>query len=323
MKALITGIDGQDGSYVAELLLAKGYEVHGVVRRSSKPWNNINHLLGDIALHYADLTNETTLVAIVRDLQPDELYNLGGQSDVGVSFQCPAYTLEVNARAPVYLLEAIRRFCPSTRMYQASTSELFGAAPAPQNEDTPFHPLSPYAASKEDAHRHIGVYRGGFDVYACAGILFNHESERRGEQFVTRKVSKAVARIAQGEQDKLTLWTLDTKRDWGYAPDYVKAMWLMLQQPFPPRDYVVGTGVPHSVGVLVEQAFSVAGLDWADYVGVDDNTERPLDPRLLCADARRIYADLGWAPTTPFPEMVSIMVEHDMEMVKVGGGHHG
>ncbi len=314
-KALITGIDGQDGSYLAELLLTKGYEVHGIVRRSAKPWANLAPFVDDLTLHYGDLTNATTVAAIVRDVQPDELYNLAGQSDVGVSFQNAEYTLDVNVLGVAHLLEAVRRFSPDTRFYQASSSEMFGRARAPQNEYSAFDPVSPYAISKRSAHELMGVYREAFGVFACAGILFNHESERRGTQFVTRKVTMAVARIACGLQFRLELWNKDSKRDWGYAPDYVKAMWMMLQHG-DANDYVVGTGIQHTVEHLLWRAFDVLGMDWQEHTVISATDDRPIDPKDLCANPEFIFEQLGWYAETSFDEMICRMVKHDLKLAE-------
>lgn len=319
-KALITGITGQDGSYLAEFLLEKGYEVHGIVRRSSSfnTWR-IDHLpRGDrFALHYADLNDVSSLVETVRRVRPDEVYNLAAQSHVRVSFDMPEYTAEATGLGCLRLLEALRsEGLKDTRFYQASSSELYGKVHAvPQNEDTPFHPRSPYAVAKAFAHYATQNYREAYGMFAVSGILFNHESPRRGENFVTRKITRAVGRIKVGLQDTLTLGNLDAKRDWGYAKDYVEAMWLMLQAK-EPRDYVVATGETHSVREFLEEAFGYVGLDWKLYVKQDERFFRPSEVDLLLGDASRARAELGWAPRTSFRELVRLMVDADLELAK-------
>jgi GDPmannose 4,6-dehydratase len=316
-KALITGITGQDGSYLAEFLLEKGYEVHGVVRRSSSfnTWR-IDHLpRGDrLSLHYADLNDVSSLLETVRKVRPDEVYN---QSHVRVSFDMPEYTAEATGLGCLRLLEALRsEGLKDTRFYQASSSELYGKVHAvPQNEDTPFHPRSPYAVAKAFAHYTTQNFREAYGMFAVSGILFNHESPRRGENFVTRKITRAVGRIKLGLQDTLTLGNLDAKRDWGYAKDYVEAMWLMLQAK-EPRDYVVATGETHSVREFLDEAFGYAGLDWKLHVKQDERFFRPSEVDLLLGDASRAKAELGWAPRTSFRELVRIMVDADIELAR-------
>jgi GDPmannose 4,6-dehydratase len=319
-KALITGITGQDGSYLAEFLLEKGYEVHGVVRRSSSfnTWR-IDHLpRGDrLSLHYADLNDVSSLLETVRKVRPDEVYNLAAQSHVRVSFDMPEYTAEATGLGCLRLLEALRsEGLKDTRFYQASSSELYGKVHAvPQNEDTPFHPRSPYAVAKAFAHYTTQNFREAYGMFAVSGILFNHESPRRGENFVTRKITRAVGRIKLGLQDTLTLGNLDAKRDWGYAKDYVEAMWLMLQAK-EPRDYVVATGETHSVREFLDEAFGYAGLDWKLHVKQDERFFRPSEVDLLLGDASRAKAELGWAPRTSFRELVRIMVDADIELAR-------
>jgi GDPmannose 4,6-dehydratase len=315
-RALITGISGQDGSYLAELLLAKGYEVHGIVRRSSSfNRHRIDHLDhgadSPLTLHYGDLSDAVGLVNLVRDVQPDEIYNLGAQSHVAVSFEVPDYTGEVTGLGAVRLLEAIHASGVNARFYQASSSEMFGAARPPQSEDTPFHPRSPYASAKVFAYHTTVNFRESYDMFTVNGILFNHESPRRGENFVTRKITTAVARIAAGLQDQLHLGSLDPKRDWGYAPEYVEAMWLMLQHD-KPGDYVVATGEAHSVREFCEHAFDHVGLDWEKYVSIDPRYVRPAEVNHLLGDPSRAEAELGWRPQVRFEELVRIMVEADI-----------
>lgn len=319
-RALITGITGQDGSYLAELLLSKGYEVHGIIRRASSfNTGRIDHLYVDphepgarLLLHYGDLSNSEQLTNLIYNIQPDEVYHLGSQSHVKVSFEMPEYTGDVSGLGTTRLLEAIRRSGITTRFYQASSSEMFGNAPAPQNERTPFWPRSPYAAAKVYAHWMTATYREGYGLFACSGILFNHESPRRGETFVTRKITRAVARIRAGRQAKLYLGNREARRDWGYAPEYVEAIWLIMQQD-QPDDYVLGTGEAHSVQEFVEEAFGYAELDWRDHVEVDARYFRPADVAFLRADPSKAREKLGWAPKVTFAELVRIMVDADME----------
>ena len=318
-KALITGITGQDGSYLAEFLNAKGYDVHGLKRRSSSfNTDRVDHLYVDshdsgakFFLHYADLNDASSLAGPLADIQPDEIYNLGAQSHVRVSFDIPAYTADVVAMGTVRMLEAIRRANLRCRFYQASSSEMFGNTPAPQSEISSFHPRSPYACAKVFAHQITVNYRESYGLHASCGILFNHESPRRGETFVTRKITRAVARIKLGLQDKLYLGNLDARRDWGFAGDYVRAMWAMLQQDAP-DDYVIVTGEAHSVREFTEAAFAHAGLDWQDRVLIDSRYFRPAEVFDLRADSRKARRVLGWEPTVGFAELVRMMVDADL-----------
>lgn len=319
-RALITGITGQDGSYLTELLLAKGYEVHGLIRRASTfNTDRIDHLYLDphetdarLFLHYGDLVNSEQLTNLIYNLKPDEIYHLGAQSHVRVSFDIPEYTGDVTGLGTTRLLEAVRRSGIKTKFYQASSSEMFGGAPAPQNESTPFQPHSPYAAAKVYSYWMIVNYRQGYGLWACNGILFNHESPRRGETFVTRKITRALANIIAGRQKKLFLGNLDARRDWGYAPEYAEAIWLMLQQDRP-DDYVIGTGESHSVREFLEEAFSYAGIDWRQHVETDPRYFRPTEVEFLLADASKARGELGWNPKVRFKELVRIMVDADME----------
>jgi GDPmannose 4,6-dehydratase len=321
-KALITGCTGQDGSYLTEFLLDKGYEVHGLKRRASSfNSDRLDHIYQDFHeagarffLHYADLTDGSSLATLLYELRPDEIYNLGAQSHVKVSFEIPEFTADVVACGTLRLLEAMRRTDVKCRFYQASSSEMFGSAPPPQSETTAFHPRSPYACSKIFAHNITVNYRESYGLYASSGILFNHESPRRGETFVTRKISRAVGHIKHGLQQKLYLGNLDARRDWGYARDYVRAMWLMLQQNTP-DDFVVGTGEAHTVREFVEKAFAYAGLDWRQHVEVDSRYLRPAEVDYLCADPTKARKVLGWEPTVTFEELVRIMVDADMKGV--------
>ena len=317
-RALITGITGQDGSYLAELLLDKGYEVHGVIRRASTfNTHRLDHLYVDphepearLFLHYGDLTDGTRLVTLLTKVQPDEVYHLAAQTHVRVSFDEPEYTGLTTGLGTTRLLEAIRATGLATRFYQASSSEMFGAAPPPQNEDTPFHPRSPYGAAKVYSYWMTRNYREAYGLFACNGILFNHESPRRGETFVTHKITRAVAAIAAGQQEHLYLGNLDAVRDWGYAPEYVEAMWKMLQQD-QPDDFVVATGAPYSVRDFVQFAFSHAGLEWERYVRFDDRYLRPSEADALVGDASKAAAVLGWTPKVLTPELARIMVDAD------------
>ena len=322
-KALISGITGQDGSYLAELLLSKGYEVHGIIRRSSSfNTERIDHLYQDrhvngvkLFLHYGDLSDSAATMRLLYDIQPDEIYHLGAQSHVRVSFDVPEYTGNVTGLGTTRLLEAIRETAPKARFYQASSSEMYGLVQAvPQREDTPFYPRSPYGAAKVYAHWMTVNYRESYNLHASNGILFNHESPRRGETFVTRKITRAVARINAGLQKELYLGNLDAKRDWGYAPEYVEAMWLMLQQD-QAGDYVVATGETHSVREFLEEAFSCAKLDWQQYVKIDPRYYRPAEVDMLIGDAAKAKKILGWQPKTTFRELVRIMVEADAEQL--------
>jgi GDPmannose 4,6-dehydratase len=327
--ALITGCTGQDGSYLTEFLLDKGYEVHGLKRRSSSlNTERLDHLYQDyhesgarFFLHYADLTDGNSLTSLLYDLKPDEVYNLGAQSHVKVSFEVPEFTTDVVAGGTLRLLEALHRTGSKARFYQASSSEMFGSAPPPQSESTVFHPRSPYACAKLFGHNITVNYRESYGMHASSGILFNHESPRRGETFVTRKITRAVAHIHRGVQKKLYLGNLEARRDWGYAPDYVRAMWLMLQQDAA-DDYVVGTGEAHSVREFVELAFAHAGLDWREHVDVDPRYYRPAEVDALCADASKARVRFGWEPEVTFRELVGIMVDADMQETerKMRGG---
>ncbi|NGN63233.1 GDP-mannose 4,6-dehydratase [Streptomyces sp. A7024] len=317
--ALITGVTGQDGSYLAELLLEKGYTVHGLVRRSSS-FNSerIDHIYEEpqepgrhLILHHADLADGVALVNLLRDIQPDEVYNLGAQSHVRVSFDAPLYTGDVTGLGSIRLLEAIRASGVDTRIYQASSSEMFGAAPPPQNEKTPFHPRSPYGCAKVFAYWATVNYREAYGLYAANGILFNHESPRRGETFVTRKITRAVARIKAGLQDRLYLGNLDAVRDWGYAPEYVEAMWRMLQCD-EPDDYVVATGRAATVRDFLQEAFNHAGLDWAEHVRFDPKYERPSEVDALIGDASKAEEQLGFKPLVGWQELAQIMVDADI-----------
>jgi GDPmannose 4,6-dehydratase len=323
-RAFLTGITGQDGSHLAELLVGKGYEVHGLIRRSSSinSWR-IDHLYEEpdapnrrLFLHYGDLSDAVGLVNLIREIQPHEVYNLAAQSHVAVSFQVPESTADITGVGAIRLLDAIRAADPDTRYYQASSSEMFGSTPPPQSETTPFHPRSPYACAKVFAHNVTVNYREAYGLFACNGILFNHEGERRGETFVTRKISRAVARIAAGQQDHLTLGNLDARRDWGYAGDYVQAMWLMLQQD-EPDDYVVATGEAHTVREFCEVAFDYVGLRWQDYVRVDKRYERPAEVDYLLGDPSKARAKLGWEPTVTFEQLVHLMVDADRRQIAV------
>ncbi len=323
-KALITGITGQDGSYLAEFLLKKGYEVFGVIRRSSSfNTGRIDHIYQDphtpevkLKLVYGDLNDASSLNRILRDVQPDEIYNLGAQSHVRVSFDVPEYTGEVTGMGALRILDAIRETGVKTRFYQASSSELYGRVQeVPQRETTPFYPRSPFACAKLYAYWITVNYREAYNLYACNGILFNHESPRRGETFVTRKITKAIAAIKYGLQDKLYLGNLDSKRDWGFAGDYVEAMWLMLQQD-KPDDFVIATGETYSVRQFLEEAFGYAGLDWQKFVEIDKRYFRPTEVDLLIGDASKAKKILGWEPKVKFKELVKMMVDSDMAEVK-------
>ena len=319
-KALITGITGQDGSYLAEFLLEKGYEVHGLIRRSSTfNTERIDHIYADphdlkakLFLHYGDITDSGQLTNLIYNIQPDEIYHLAAQSHVRVSFDMPEFTGDVTGIGTTRLLESIRRSGIKTRFYQASSSEMFGDAPPPQNEETPFRPRSPYGAAKVYAYWMVRNCREGYGMFTVNGILFNHESPRRGETFVTRKITRALARIKIGLQDKLYLGNLEAKRDWGYAGDYVEAMWLMLQQDVP-DDYVIATGETHSVREFLEEAFKYAGLDWKKYMEIDKRYFRPLEVEFLQGDASKARKKLNWEPKVKFKELVKIMVDADMK----------
>jgi GDPmannose 4,6-dehydratase len=324
-RALITGITGQDGSYLSELLLEKGYEVHGIIRRTSTfNTDRIDHIYDDpheesarLFLHYGDLTDGTTLRRILEDVKPTEIYNLGAQSHVRVSFDSPEYTVDAVGMGTLRLLEAIRDYQQRTgievRFYQAGSSEMYGKVQeVPQKEDTPFYPRSPYACAKVYAHWQTVNYRESYDLFAANGILFNHESPRRGETFVTRKITRAIAHIVAGKQKKLFLGNLDSKRDWGYAKDYVRAMWLMLQQETP-DDYVVATGETHAISEFLDVAFSYVNLDWHDYVEFDSRYLRPAEVELLIGDPAKAKQKLGWEPSVTFEQLVYLMVEADLK----------
>jgi GDPmannose 4,6-dehydratase len=330
-KALISGITGQDGSYLAELLLGKGYEVHGIIRRSSSfNTDRIEHLYQDshvqgvkLFLHYGDLSDGASLQHLLHDLQPDEIYHLGAQSHVRVSFDIPEYTGDITALGTTRLLEAIRECCPKARFYQASSSEMYGLVQAvPQREDTPFYPRSPYGAAKVYSYWMTVNYRESYGMHATNGILFNHESPRRGETFVTRKVTRAIARIKAGLQRDLFMGNLEAKRDWGYAPEYVEAMWLMLQQE-KGDDFVVATGETHSVQEFIEEAFACAKLDWNEHVKIDPRYYRPAEVDLLIGDASKAKKLLGWEPKTTFKDLVRIMVQADDDLLaaQLSGKH--
>jgi GDPmannose 4,6-dehydratase len=315
-RALITGITGQDGSYLAELLLEKGYEVHGMVRRAStEKFDRIEHLRDRLTLHQADLLDQRSMVDALRAADPDEVYNLAAMSFVAVSWIQPTLTAEFTGVGVTRMLEAVREACPGTRFYQASSSEMFGKVrETPQTETTPFYPRSPYGVAKVYGH-HITVnYRESYDLFACSGILFNHESERRGLEFVTRKITWHAAAIKHGRRDELKLGNLDARRDWGYAKDYVEAMWLMLQQDRP-DDYVIATGETNTVRRCVEIAFDEAGLDWQPYVKIDDSLKRPAEVDLLVGDPGKAERELGWKPKTTFEELIRLMVRSDLELL--------
>jgi GDPmannose 4,6-dehydratase len=316
-NALIIGITGQDGSYLAELLLEKGYRVHGLVRRASS-FNTarIDHILDRIVLHYGDLVDSSSLHAILRASEPDEIYNLGAQSHVLVSFETPEYTTDVNAVGVVRLLEALRVSGLKSRFYQASTSELYGKVEeVPQSELTRFHPRSPYGCAKAYAFYITQNYREAYGMFCCNGILFNHESPRRGENFVTRKITRAVGRILAGTQKRVGLGNVEAERDWGYAPDFVEAMWMMLQLDAP-DDFVIATGSSHSVRDFLERAFSRVGLDWRDFVETSARQIRPADVEVLLGDSTKARRALGWAPKVAFEGLVDLMVDADVELAK-------
>jgi len=319
-RALITGITGQDGSYLAELLLSKGYEVHGLIRRSSSfSTGRIDHIYRDphqpnvpLHLYYGDLADPSSLINPLNRIKPDEVYNLGAQSHVKVSFEMPEFTADTTGMGTLRLLEAIRHADWPIRYYQAGSSEMYGkVAETPQSETTPFYPRSPYAVSKVFAHWMTVQYREAYDLFAVNGILFNHESPRRGETFVTRKITRAIAAILAGTEKKLYLGNLDAQRDWGYAPEYVEAMWLMLQQP-EPDDFVIATGEMHTVREFVELAFGLVGRDWHDYVEIDPRYFRPTEVDELCGDATKARERLGWTARTTFGDLVRLMLEADL-----------
>ena len=329
-KALITGITGQDGSYLAELLLKKGYEVHGIIRRSSTfNTSRIEHIRQDLhadnarmILHYGDLADAVNLVKLLYELKPDEIYNLGAQSHVKVSFDIPEYTADVTGVGTIRILEAIRESGVKPRFYQASSSEMFGKVQEiPQKETTPFWPRSPYGCAKMFGHWATVNYRESYDLFACSGILFNHESPRRGETFVTRKISRAVAAIKLGLQKDLYLGNMDAKRDWGYAPEYVEGMWRMLQAD-KPDDYILATNETHTVKEFVQEAFGHVGLEWEKHVKYDARYERPAEVDLLIGDPAKAKRELGWEPKVRFKELVQIMVDADVEMLEGKGLVH-
>ncbi len=322
-KAFITGITGQDGSYLAELLLCKGYEVHGLIRRASTfNTDRIDHLYRDyhdpnarIYLYYGDLSVSGQLTDLLHAIRPDEIYHLGAQSHVRVSFDMPEYTGDVTGLGTLRLLEAIRKTGMKTKFYQASSSEMFGAAPPPQNEITPFQPQSPYAAAKVYAYHMVKNYRDAYKIFACNGILFNHESPRRGETFVTRKITRAATQIKLGLKNTLFLGNMEAKRDWGFAADFVEAMWLMMQQD-EPDDYVIATGETHSVREFVEIVFGKLGLDYKRHVSIDPKYFRPTEVDILLGDATKAKKKLGWTPKVTFEQLIDMMIEADMEMAK-------
>ncbi|MHC9543678.1 MAG: GDP-mannose 4,6-dehydratase [Vulcanimicrobiota bacterium] len=319
IRSLITGITGQDGSYLAELLLSKGYEVHGIIRRgSSFNTGRIDHIYTDphypgsrLFLHYGDLTDSGSLTELIYNIKPDEVYHLGAQSHVRVSFDLPIFTADVTGLGTIRLLEAIRRSGIITKFYQASSSEMFGSALPPQSETTPFQPQSPYAAAKVYSYWITVNYRNAYNIFASNGILFNHESPRRGETFVTRKITKALVRIKAGTQDKLYLGNLKAKRDWGYAPEFVEAMWLMLQTE-KPDDYIIGTGETHSIEEFLDEAFAYVNLDWHKYVEIDQRYMRPTEVNALLADTSKAKRELQWEPRITFKDLVRVMVDCDI-----------
>ena len=321
-KALITGMTGQDGSYLAEFLLAKGYEVHGIIRRASTfNTERINHIYVDphnpeahMFLYYGDLADSEQISNIIYNIKPDEIYHLGAQSHVRVSFDIPEYTTNITALGTTRILEAIRRSGHAIRFYQASSSEMFGSAVPPQNENTPFEPQSPYACAKVYGYWMVKNYRQGYNIFASNGVLFNHESPRRGETFVTRKISRAVAAIMAGKQKYLYLGNLSAKRDWGFAPEYVEMMWKIINQQ-KPDDYVIGTGQPHSVEEFVKEAFGYAGLKWKSHVKIDKHYFRPTEVVSLYADNAKAIKKIGWQPKVVFSDLVKIMVDADMRLM--------
>jgi GDPmannose 4,6-dehydratase len=323
-RALITGVTGQDGSYLAEFLLAKGYEVHGIIRKASTfNTQRVGHLYVDphkagvrFFIHYGDLADTGQLTHLMYNLMPDEIYHLGAQSHVRVSFDMPEYTGDITGLGTLRVLETIRRAGIKTRFYQASSSEMFGISPPPQNEKTPFYPRSPYAAAKVYGYWSVVNYREAYDLFACNGILFNHESPRRGETFVTRKITRALANIMAGEEEKIYLGNLKARRDWGFAPEYIECQWLMLQQD-KPDDYVIGTGESHTVEEFVIEAFSYVNMDWREYVEIDPRYCRPTEVDHLCADISKAKRKLDWKPGVTFSELVKIMVDADLRAVGI------
>lgn len=325
-----SGITGQDGSYLAELLISKGYEVHGVIRRGSTfTTNRIDHIYVDphfrnarMFLHYGDLSDAGSLTELIYDLKPSEVYHLGAQSHVRVSFDMPVYTADITGLGTIRLIEAIRRSGVKTRFYQASSSEMFGSAPAPQDESTPFEPQSPYAAAKVYAYWMTVNYRNAYNIFASNGILFNHESPRRGETFVTRKITRAIPRLKAGTQEKLYLGNLKSRRDWGYAPEFVEAMWLMLQQESP-SDFVIGTGESHTPEEFLQEAFGYVNLEWEKYVEIDNRYFRPTEVNFLLANPAKASRELQWEPKVRFRDLVRIMVDCDMEQVGLSSPGEG
>ncbi len=315
-KAFITGITGQDGSYLAEFLFKKGYEVHGLVRRVSVVnTERVDHL--KFVLHYGDLADASSVSGLLAEIKPDEIYNLGAQSHVGISFEVPEYTSDITGLGALRMLEAMRRHCPKAKFYQASSSEMFGdVKETPQNENTPFNAQSPYGVAKVFAHETACRYRDAYGLFVACGISFNHESPRRGENFVTRKITQGVAKIKAGLQDKIYLGNLNAKRDWGYAPKYVEAMWLMLQQK-KPDDFVIATGETHTVREFIEEAFRIAGIkNWQKYIGIDRRYYRPNEVNLLLGDASKAKKILGWRPQVTFNKLVEIMMEAELKDAK-------
>jgi len=312
--ALITGVNGQDGSYLAEQLVAKGYNVHGIVQRSAVfDRQNIDHI-GELELHYGDLTDFSSLVRILRIVKPDEIYNLGAMSHVGISWKIPCYTAQATGVGVLNLLEAVRMTGLNPKIYQASTSEMFsGEEKEAQNENTKLDPQSPYAVSKLFAHKICQIYRKAYGMFICCGILFNHESERRGKNFVTRKITIGISDIVKGRQDKIYLGNIEAKRDWGYSPDYTEAMWLMLQQD-KPDDYVIATGETHSIKEFLEEAFKIVKMKWQDYVVIDKAYIRPSETKCLYGDYSKAKRILGWTPKTKFKDLVKIMLEQDLKL---------
>ena len=324
-RAFVTGPSGQDGSYLCEFLIEKGYEVHGLIRQSTQftpdRWGHLKTAIstGKLEIHFGDLTDASWMRSLVNNIQPDEIYNLAAQSHVGLSFEQPRSTCDVTALGPLNLLEGIRHssYLKNTRFYQASSSEMFGkVTETPQSENTRFYPRSPYGCAKVFAHYVTQNYREAYGIYACSGILFDHESERRGESFVTRKITRAIGRIFFGLQKELVLGNTDASRDWGYAPDYVAAMWLMMQQD-KPEDYVIGTGEKHTVQEFIDSAFSYVNLDPSKFIRIDPRFTRPSEVDTLRADYSKAYNDLGWKPKTKFNDLVKIMVDHDMQLAKI------
>ena len=317
-RVLITGITGQDGSYLAEFMLAKGYEVYGLIRRSAiypESLKNIEHIKNKVNLVFGSLETDSHLCCVINDIKPDEIYNLAAQSDVKISFDIPEYTGDVTGLGALRILEAARKFSPNSKIYQASSSEMYGTVAPPQNENGPFNPQNPYAVAKLFAFHQCRIYRKAYKMFIANGILFNHESERRGLNFVTRKITSSVARIAKGKEEFIKLGNLDSKRDWGYAPEYVEAMWMMLQHD-KPEDFVVGTGEVHTVKEFVDATFEVAGLDHPEkYIIIDPSLLRPSETNYLQADIRKTTVELGWKPKTYFKDLVKIMYTADLTAI--------